>query len=100
MSNLSEIKSVWDEWKTTTFPSEYVGKDVAGVCVTSVDSFAAGCIDTFITGKGRLDTQRITVLEKCRADLEIVLRNVEGDASAYFAKLLLLCESVLQSVGR
>jgi hypothetical protein len=100
MDAVDEIQSMWDEWKTQRFPSEYSGKDVAGICVTSLDSFAAGCINTFIFRRGRLDEQRISVLEKCKADLEVVVNSVDGNAHTYFNNLLLLSNRVLQLVGR
>jgi hypothetical protein len=87
-------------WKTQRFPAEYSGKDVAGICVTSLDSFAAGCIDTFIFRKGRLDERHISVLEKCKGDLEVVVNAMDGNAHTYFNNLLLLSKRVLQLVGR
>jgi hypothetical protein len=63
MNAVDEIRLMWDEWKQIPFPSEYGGKDVAGICVTSVDTFAAGCIDTFVSRNGRLDKRRITVFK-------------------------------------
>src|SRR5262249_46058024 len=70
MDSVAEIQSMWDAWRARPFPSEYAGKDVAGICVTSIDSFAAGCIDTFISRKGNLDEERISVLQTCKDDLE------------------------------
>jgi hypothetical protein len=84
---------------TIPFPSEYGGKDVAGICVTSVDTFAAGCIDTFVSRQGRLDEKRIKVLESCKTDLEVIVNSLDGEARIYFDKLLLLCRRVLQLVG-
>ncbi len=100
MEGVEEIRSMWDEWKRIPFPSEYGGKDVAGICVTSLDTFAAGCIDTFIFRKGRLDERRITTLEKCRDDLEVVVNQMHGNARLYFDNLLFLSKRVLQLVGR
>ena len=100
MDQVDEIRSMWDAWKTQPFPSEYSGKDIAGICVTSLDSFASGCIDTFIFRRGRLDEQRISVLEKCKDDLEVVVNSLNGSAHTYFHNLLLLSMRVLQLVGR
>jgi hypothetical protein len=100
MDAVDEIRSMWDSWKAQRFPSEYSGKDVAGICVTSLDSFAAGCIDTFIFRKGRLDERRIAVLLKCKYDLEVVVSSMDGTAQTYFNNLLLLSTRVLQLVGR
>jgi len=99
MDHVDEIRSMWDAWKTQPFPSGYAGKDIAGICVTSLDSFAAGCIDTFIFRRGRLDEQRISVLEKCKDDLEVVVPSLEGNAHTYFNNLLVLSKRLLQLVG-
>jgi hypothetical protein len=100
MDAVREIKAMWDEWKTIPFPSDYSGKDVAGICVTSLDTYAAGCIHTFISRKGHLDDWRVSVLEKCRMELETVVPNLDGEARTYFKNLLLISERVLQLVGR
>ena len=83
---------MWDEWKAIPFPTGYAGKEVAGICVTTLDSFAAGCIDTFISRKGRLDKKRLSALEECKKDLEIVVKNTDGVGQTYFSELLQICE--------
>src|SRR3954469_12961723 len=100
MDAVNEVRTMWNEWKVIPFPSEYGGKDVAGICVTSLDTFAAGCIDTFVSRNGRLDKRRISVLDKCKNDLEVVVNSLDGDARAYFNDLLFLSKRVLQLVGR
>jgi len=100
MNGVAEIQSMWDAWKTQRFPAEYSGKDIEGICVTSLDSFAAGCIDTFIFRKGHLDQRRISILERCKDDLEVVVKALDGNAKAYFNSLLLLSKRVLQLLGR
>jgi len=99
MNGVNEIKVMWDEWKAIPFPTDYSGKDVEGICITSLDSYAAGCIDTFISRKGSLDSRRISVLENCKKDLEIVVKSLDGEARAYFERLLKLSKVVLASVG-
>jgi hypothetical protein len=100
MDGENEIRKMWNEWKAMPFPSEYGGKDVAGICVTSLDTFAAGCIDTFVSRNGRLDKRRISVLENCKDDLEVVVNSLDGNARVYFNYLLLLSKGVLQLLGR
>jgi hypothetical protein len=100
MDAVKEIRATWVEWKTSPFPADYAGKDVADICVTSLDSYAAGCIDTFIARNGRLDGRRIAVLEECRKELEVVVKNLSGEARTYFNNLLLISERVLQLVGQ
>src|SRR6185369_10172996 len=99
MRTFEEICNMWDEWKKTPFPKGYAGKEVAGICITTLDTFAAGCIDTFISRKGRLDKRRLSVVEECKKDLEIVVKNIDGKAQTYFRKLLQICERVLAVRG-
>ena len=96
MEDLKEIRAMWDKWKAIPFPEDHASEDVAGICVTSLDTFTAGCIDTFISRRGRLDSHRISVLVECRKELELVVKNLDGAAQAYFKDLLLISESVLR----
>lgn len=100
MNVVDEIKAMWDEWKSMPFPSDYSGKDVEGICVTSLDSYAAGCIHTFISRKGSLDAHRISILENCKKELEIVVQSLDGEGRSYFERLLKLSKKVLSSVRR
>lgn len=100
MDAVKEVKAMWDEWKALPFPSRYGGKDVAGICVTSLDAYAAGCIHTFISCKGRLDDGRISILKKCRDELRVVVNELEGEARKYFNDLLLMSEKVFRLTSR
>jgi hypothetical protein len=82
------------------FPRIILARMSRGICVTSLDTYAAGCIHTFISRKGHLDDWRVSVLEKCRMELETVVPNLDGEARTYFKNLLLISERVLQLVGR
>ena len=88
MNAVSEIEIIWNEWKAIPFPSDYAGEDVEDICLVSLDTYAAGCIDTFVSRKGSLDTERISILKKCEKDLKIVVAKLEGDAKFYFERLL------------
>ena len=96
MEDLKEIQAMWDKWRAIPFPKDHAGEDVGGICVTSLDTFAAGCIETFLSSRGRLDSHRISVLVQCSKELEIVVENLAGAAQAYFKDLLLISERVLR----
>lgn len=95
MNDASEIKTMWNEWKNIPFPSNCAGEEVEGICFVSLDTFAAGCIDTFISRKGSLDAQRISTLKKGEKELEIISNKLEGKAKLYFERLLLITQKVL-----
>src|SRR5438128_610250 len=95
MSGFDEIEKLWLEFHNLPFPSELVTEDVKGVCIISLDTFTAGCIDTFISRKGHLDKKRKSTLNECQKELEIVIENLEGQAKTYFEKLSYLVSKIL-----
>jgi hypothetical protein len=97
--SLSLIENTWREHYAAAFPKGIAGLEVAGICVTSVDSFAAGCIQSFVESGGSLDETRIAALESCRRDLALVVPLMTGEAREYFARLEKLAQLVLDSVA-
>ncbi len=98
MKAFDEIETLWNERKTLSFPSELVGEELAGICVTSLDTFTSGCIDTFVNNKGFLDNKRVLILKQCKTDLMIVIQYLKNNPTAYFKELLSLTNKVLQTV--
>jgi hypothetical protein len=94
---MKDIKKSWGEFRAKPFPADYIGEEIEGICLTALDTFTAGCIDTFVDG-GRLNRRRISVLKDCAKDLNIVVEHLNGDAKDYFKHLLSLAERVLVAV--
>jgi hypothetical protein len=89
----------WKAWRQRPFPSEVSASTELGFDLLSIDTFAAGCLDTF-SKFGTLDEQRISALERCLGDLHPLLSQVPDSAGDYFAELANLCRRVLGAVGR
>jgi hypothetical protein len=89
MMSRAEIENAWNEHYFRGFPHECAGKEVDGVCLTSCDTFLAGCISYFVEN-GTLDSDRTNVVAGVCADLERVLPSLSGEASRYFSELLML----------
>ena len=85
----AEIESAWNARYFRGFPRECVGVEVDGVCLTSCDTFLAGCISYFVEN-GTLDPQRTDVVARVCADLDRVMPSLSGDAHRYFSELLAL----------
>jgi hypothetical protein len=88
----------WDMWKTRPFPREVPASTDLGFELRSIDSAAAGCLDSFAKC-GALDDERTGVLEGCLRDLQKLLPEVPEPARDYFADLAALCRRVLGSAG-
>ena len=98
MTGLSEIKASWTRFCQRPFPKDCMAIEIDTELLTTVDSFAAGCIDTFVASDGRLDPKRVSILSDCIEQLGTATNELQGEAKSYFEELLLLSESVLQSV--
>lgn len=70
-------------------------QEISGVCLSTVDTLAAGCLDTFFSGKP-LDGERQHALSQCLQDLRRTLPDLEGDPADYFGELAALAEAVLR----
>ncbi|MDQ3652621.1 MAG: hypothetical protein M3458_20565 [Acidobacteriota bacterium] len=95
---MNDIEKIWRDFEAKPFPEGYAGVEIEGIELASLDTFAAGCIDTFVRNEGRLDAGRISILKECAAELAIVAQKLEGEAQDYFEKLHLLTVKVLRLV--
>jgi hypothetical protein len=96
---MKEIEESWSTFLEKPFPEDCVGLEIEGVELVSLDTFSAGCIDTFVGNKGKLDATRISVLKNCVQDLDKVVKSLDGNAKSYFEHLRLLSVQVLKSVS-
>lgn len=95
MNNFAEIKRLWLEFYQLSFPSELYDKEVKGICLISLDTFTAGCIDTFLDSNGLSDEKLVGNLQENQKNLEVVVNNLIGEGKSYFEKLLVLTNKIL-----
>jgi hypothetical protein len=96
MINLNQIRILWKEYQKMPFPDGYAGKDVNTICVTSLDTFAAGCIDAY-TSHGNLDRNRIKILKSCLDDLDSILPELSEYPKEYFFALKHICVEIIKN---
>jgi hypothetical protein len=89
MMSRAEIENAWNAHYFRAFPRACAGTEVDGVCLTSCDTFLAGCICYFVEN-GTLDPERTAVVARICADLERVMPRLSGEAHEYFSELLVL----------
>jgi hypothetical protein len=89
----------WNAWRLRRFPSEVSAASDIGFDLREIDTYAAGCLDTYFS-RGRLDPERIRVLERCLKHLEPLLPALPEPVSGYFRQLETLCRAVLGAIGR
>ena len=91
-----DVEREWNQFLALPFPSQ--AYDLFDSEVVEIDTFSAGCIDTYLKNKGILDRQRIDVLRKCKEDLQPMIGELDGETREYFHRLFALCEIVLANV--
>ncbi|HQU83007.1 MAG TPA: hypothetical protein PKY59_07785 [Pyrinomonadaceae bacterium] len=99
MDNFDEVEKLWLEFYQLPFPAGFVGEEIKGICVTTLDTFTAGCIDTFVSEKGQLEKKKKLILIECQKELEIVVENLMGEGKKYFESLLILANKILQMLN-
>lgn len=91
---MTELQRRWAAFHQRPFPG-LTGAEVPDrVDLVSLDSFAAGCVDS-VAGGASLGPDHLAVLGRCREELEAVLPHLGGEARAYFAELAWLVREAL-----
>ena len=96
---MNNIEEIWRDFVAKPFPEGYAGVEVEGIELASLDTFAAGCIDTFLSNRGHLDAGRVSALKQCASELATVVKNLDGEAKGYFEQLHLITRQVLRVAG-
>jgi hypothetical protein len=97
MLTFDEVKTRWSVWAKLPFPSVKIDA-IEGVDLISLDYSAAGCVDTFVFNRGKLDWDRIKYLRRASNELARVVRRLEGPQRDYFKELNELTQAVLEHV--
>jgi len=93
---MNEIKNSWNEFCKLPFPENLAGELINGIDPVSIDSFAAGCISTFIANGGSLDNERISILNKCMSDIKSIEPSLNSENQSYYEILFTLGKAVLK----
>jgi hypothetical protein len=92
-----DIAEIWIIHEQSQFPVGLGGKDINGVCVTSVDTYASGCISSYIKHDDKLiDIEKYQILQKCKKEIEIILPALESESYIYFSRLYEMCKIIIQ----
>lgn len=91
---MDEIIAQWNSFQELPFPKGIAGEEIEGEDLASLDTFAAGCISSFIGNKGQLGIEKRNILSACIKGLKKVIPSLSDEARKYFHELLLLSLNV------
>ena len=92
---------LWQEHLQASFPDGYRGAEIKGIELVMLDSFTAGCIDSYYTKSGNsrpLDPKNHQILADCAKDLKVVVPELQGYPKQYFERLLTISEAILSAL--
>ena len=84
------------------FPRALAGEEVGGQCLVMLDTDAAGCITSFLSGSRApaLDATRLRILSECAASLARICPQLPGEHRVYFDTLREISERVVRFCRR
>jgi hypothetical protein len=94
---------LYKEHLNAPFPDNYRGVSVNGIELVLLDTEMAGCINSYFGKNGtlnKLKSEKQEVLSKCRNDLSIVVKGLDGYAKVYFQRLKQLADFILSEVQK
>lgn len=101
-ADLQKIESLWNQFLSVPFPEDGVSFTFPnGRDFVELDTFAAGCITTFIGNAGNLDRQRHEVLKGCLKELSMETQILEdGSLKTRIDQLRDLSKMVLEYLDK
>jgi hypothetical protein len=99
MTMNSQIQKLWQTHLAVPFPEGIAGEVIDGVDLVLLDTFTAGCIHTYISNNGQLDSERIRILKKCLGELDLVIQKLDGLALDRYKRARTLATLVLQEAS-
>jgi len=91
---MKELGEQWNRFQKMAFPDNLAGKEIEGEDLVSLDTYAAGCIVTYVGNKGSLDHERRNILKLCIKGLKKVIPKISNEGKVYFQELLSISLSV------
>jgi hypothetical protein len=96
---LRRIRELWQQQLEAPYPVESRGQ-LEDIDLTLLDAEAAGCISTFLGNRGRLDSDRLRILEQLVGDLDHLVPQLAGASAEHFTQLARVVTATVQFCAR
>ncbi len=96
MKNLNQIRVMWKDLTNFSYSVGYEGKDIQGICATSIDEALAGCITGYCSN-GQIDKNRINIIISCLNDIDRMLPQLTDRSKQYFQLLKEICIEIVKN---
>jgi len=91
---------MWDNHRKLQFPPRAKGAEVGGIDLVLLDSLTAGCISSFTTSDGKLDSAKLERLKGLSTQLRGVVPELDASVRGYFEELDALVTATLAAADQ
>lgn len=92
---LDAVTPLWDAHLRADFPAYLRGAELLGIDMVLLDAEVAGCVSSWLHGRGHLDEERRRILARCVADLDHILPILATQEDAYYGRLRAMAVAAL-----
>lgn len=97
LAEVQTIQSIWEHFKMRPYPDE---AHIDNLELEQLDTFMAGCISSYLSNSGKLDANKMQILQKCIIDLNKDIDKIPDSARKRFDLLSVLSSIVLKAAMR
>jgi len=94
-----QIQELWQTHSSIPFPKGIASEVINGIDLVLLDTFTSGCILTYISNNGQLDSERIRILKNCLSELDVVIQKLDGVALDRYKRARTLAALILQEIS-
>ncbi len=92
----AQVQHRWRDFLMLPFPENCADLDPNGICLASTNTFAAGCIASYVSSHTKLPPQQVAILHKCSDDVETALSaDIPAEVRVYFTELQAIARLVI-----
>ena len=88
----NQISALWNEFYHLPFPQSAINKNFD---LGSIDTFAAGIIQSYVTSKGKISKKHLSILVNLDNDLKNFMQVLDNHELIYFNKLHNMCSLII-----
>lgn len=90
-----KLLRLWVEVRASAFPESCLGRELDGIDLMSLQTYATGCVSLYVGNACSLDAKRAKMLKTTLEQLNQVVPQLDGEARVYFDKLRQLTAQVV-----
>lgn len=90
-----KLLHLWVEVRASSFPDECLGREIDGIDLMSLQTYACGCVSLYVGNACQLDERNARMLKTTCEQLQLVVPQLEGAPRVFFERLRQVTQQVV-----